>query len=65
VDDPPATVDQGGVIKDGYAKELDKLRSVLKDSKGYLADLEARERARTGIRSLKVSYKKCLDITSK
>ncbi len=58
VDDPPATVDQGGVIKDGYSKELDKLRAVLKDSKGYLADLETRERARTRIRSLKVSYNK-------
>jgi DNA mismatch repair protein MutS len=58
VDDPPATVDQGGVIKEGYAKELDQLRSVLKDSKGYLAELEARERARTGIRSLKVGYNK-------
>ncbi len=58
VDDPPATVDQGGVIKAGYAKELDQLRAVLKDSKGYLADLETRERARTRIRSLKVSYNK-------
>jgi DNA mismatch repair protein MutS len=57
-DDPPATVDQGGVIKEGFAKELDRLRSVLKDSKGYLADLETRERARTRIRSLKVSYNK-------
>jgi DNA mismatch repair protein MutS len=58
VDDPPATVDQGEVIKPGYAKELDHLRSVLKDGKGYLAELEARERARTGIRSLKVGYNK-------
>ncbi|MCI0696193.1 DNA mismatch repair protein MutS [candidate division KSB1 bacterium] len=58
VDDPPATIDQGGVIKEGYAKELDRLRSVLKDSKGYLADLETRERARTRIRSLKVNYNK-------
>lgn len=58
VDDPPATVDQGGVIKDGYAPELDQLRSILKDGKKYLADLEARERARSGIRSLKVGYNK-------
>jgi DNA mismatch repair protein MutS len=58
VADPPATVEQGGVIKAGYAKELDQLRSVLKDGKKYLADLEARQRARSGIRSLKVGYNK-------
>ena len=58
---------QGGVIKAGYAKELDQLRSVLKDSKGYWADWEARERTRTRIRSLKVSYNKvfgyCIEVT--
>lgn len=58
VDDPPATVEQGDVVRAGYSKELDDLRAVLRDGKKYLADLEARERARTGIRSLKVGYNK-------
>lgn len=58
VDDPPATVEQGEVVRAGYSKELDGLRAVLRDGKKYLADLEARERARTGIRSLKVGYNK-------
>lgn len=47
-----------GVIKEGYSEELDKLRRTLRDGKGYLADLEARERARTGIKSLRVSFNK-------
>lgn len=58
VEDPPPAVEQGGVIKAGFSKELDDLRALLKNGRAYLADLEARERARTGIRSLKVGYNK-------
>lgn len=50
--------EQGGVIRDGFSKELDQLRLLLKSSKRYLADLERRERERTGIKSLKVGYNK-------
>jgi len=53
-----ASFDQGGVIKDGFSKELDQLRLLLKSSKKYLAELERRERERTGIKSLKVGYNK-------
>ena len=58
VDDPPATVAEGDVIKKGFASELDELRSTSSDAKRYLADLEKTERGRTGIKSLKVGYNK-------
>jgi DNA mismatch repair protein MutS len=47
-----------GVIREGYSEELDKLRELLRGGRGYLAELEQRERARTGIRSLRVGYNK-------
>ncbi len=47
-----------GIIKNGFSEELDKLRSVLKDGKNFLKDLEKRERERTGIKSLRVSFNK-------
>jgi DNA mismatch repair protein MutS len=56
--DPPALSRDGGYIRDGYHPELDRLRSIRKDGKGFLAELEARERQRTGIGSLKVRYNK-------
>jgi DNA mismatch repair protein MutS len=49
---------QSGVIRTGYSKELDTLRSLLRDGKKYLAEMEQRERARTGIKSLRVGYNK-------
>jgi len=55
---PPATLDEGEVIKPGVSEELDKLRLTAKSSKQYLANLERQERARTGIKSLKVGYNK-------
>jgi DNA mismatch repair protein MutS len=58
VEDPPPSLEQGGVIRAGFSRELDELRALLKNGKAYLAELEARERARTGIRSLKVGYNK-------
>src|SRR5262249_48758274 len=55
-DDPPFVLADGGVIREGYHSELDELRSLSKNSKGYLASLETRERDRTGIGSLKVRF---------
>src|SRR4029077_631518 len=57
-DEPPFVLADGGVIRDGYHAELDELRSLSKDSKTYLASVEARERGRTGIGSLKVRFNK-------
>ena len=55
-DDPPAKVVEGGVIRTGYSAELDEIRSVSRDAKQTIAALEAEERARTGIGSLRVRY---------
>ena len=57
-DDPPATVREGGLLRDGYRQELDELRSIRRDSRACLASIETRERERTGIASLKVRYNK-------
>ncbi len=56
-DDPPFSVRDGGIIRDGYSEEVDHLRSLLGGSKQALADIEAREKARTG-KKLKVGYNK-------
>ncbi|MBN1191802.1 MAG: DNA mismatch repair protein MutS [Dehalococcoidales bacterium] len=56
VDQPPATLDEGGVIRPGFSSELDEIRSSAASSKQYLASLERQERERTGIKSLKVGY---------
>ncbi|MEX2690071.1 MAG: DNA mismatch repair protein MutS [Candidatus Njordarchaeum guaymaensis] len=58
VDDPPATIQEGGIIKDGYNSELDELRSIYRDGKQWILSLEKKERNRTGIKSLKVGYNK-------
>ncbi|TET74440.1 MAG: DNA mismatch repair protein MutS [Dehalococcoidia bacterium] len=58
VEDPPATVGEGDVIKKGFSSELDELCSASSNAKKYLADLERTERERTGIKSLKVGYNK-------
>jgi DNA mismatch repair protein MutS len=55
-ENPPPTLADGGVIREGYNSELDDLRSLSKNNKGYLAMLESRERERTGINSLKVRF---------
>jgi DNA mismatch repair protein MutS len=49
---------QTGIIREGYSEELDQLRNMLRDGKNYLAEMEQRERARTGIKSLRVGYNK-------
>lgn len=55
-DDPPYTLREGRLIKKGYSAELDELRSISTEGKGFIAGIEQRERERTGINSLKVSY---------
>jgi DNA mismatch repair protein MutS len=56
MEDPSAMVRDGGVIADGYHKDLDELRVLQTDSGTFLAELETRERARTGIPNLRVAY---------
>jgi DNA mismatch repair protein MutS len=55
-DDPPVSLDEGGVIRPGFSADLDQLRNASKDAKQYLANLERQERERTGIKGLKVGY---------
>ena len=55
-EDPPAQLHEGHLIKDGIHSELDELRSISRDGKGWIAKLEAQERQRTGIDSLKIRY---------
>jgi DNA mismatch repair protein MutS len=56
VDDPPVSVMEGGLIRPGYSQEVDDLRDLSTGGKKWLMELEARERERTGIRSLRVGY---------
>jgi len=56
VEDPPMTIREGGIIKEGYDQELDELISVSRDGKKWIAVLEQKERKRTGINSLKVGF---------
>jgi DNA mismatch repair protein MutS len=58
VDDPPTTVKEGGIIKDGFRKDVDELREIAVKGKDYIASLERKERERTGIQSLKIGYNK-------
>jgi len=58
VDDPPATVKEGGLIRPGYSAEVDQLRDAGRRGKQWIAELEEAERQRTGIKSLKVGFNK-------
>ena len=58
VDQPPASLDEGGVIRPGFSQDLDSLRLMSKNAKQYLANLERQERERTRIKSLKVGFNK-------
>lgn len=55
-DDPPVTVTEGGLLKDGYSDALDELRKGRREGKEWIANLEATEREQTGIKSLKVGF---------
>ncbi|MET0623050.1 MAG: DNA mismatch repair protein MutS [Pyrinomonadaceae bacterium] len=57
-DDLPRRGEHAGVIREGYSEELDSLRTLLKNGKTFLAEMEQRERARSGIKSLRVGYNK-------
>ncbi len=58
VENPPFLLRDGGIIADGYHSELDELRAVSREGKGFIARLEAQEKSRTGISSLKIRYNK-------
>ena len=58
VDEPPFSVREGGMIREGCNEELDRLRDILHGGKGFLAEIEQREKERTGIRTLKIGYNK-------
>jgi DNA mismatch repair protein MutS len=58
VDSPPMGLRDGGIIKDGYNVDIDELRSLSKKGKDFIAELEQREKQRTGISSLKVGFNK-------
>ena len=55
-DEPPVSLREGGIFKDGYNKELDELRSASTEGKAWIAQLQTDEAERTGIKSLKVKY---------
>ncbi len=56
VEDPPFSVREGEMINDGFNAELDELRALVNDGKGYLAGIQQREQDRTGIKKLKIGY---------
>ncbi len=56
VDEPPFTVREGGMVRDGFNAELDELRAIVNDGKGFLANIQQREQDRTGIKKLKIGY---------
>lgn len=58
VDEPPITVREGNIIKDGYSEEADKYRKAKTEGKAWLADLETEEKEKTGIKNLKIKYNK-------
>jgi DNA mismatch repair protein MutS len=57
-EEPPPTTREGGIVRRGYSAELDEIVAIAEDGKGYIAALEGREKARTGIGSLKVRFNK-------
>lgn len=57
-EDPPSTLREGYLIKEGYSKELDELKSLSKGGKDFISKFEVEERERTGIKNLKVGFNK-------
>ena len=68
VEDPPIAIKEGGIIKNGYNEEVDRLRAAKTEGKNWLAELESLERERTGVKTLKIKYNKvfgyCIEITN-
>ena len=58
VEEPPITIKEGGIIKDGYDENVDHLKNAKTEGKMWLADLENEDRERTGIKNLKIKYNK-------
>ena len=58
MDDPPLVIKDGGIIKEGYNEEIDRLRKAKTEGKQWLSELEAREREKTGIKNLRIKYNK-------
>ena len=58
IDDPPILIREGGIIKEGYNEEADKLRKAKTDGKGWLMKLESEEKEKTGIKNLRIKYNK-------
>lgn len=58
IDDPPITVREGGIVKEGFHEETDKYRHAKTEGKTWLAELETKEKEKTGIKNLKVKYNK-------
>ncbi len=58
IDDPPLAMKEGGIIREGYNEEVDRLRKAKSEGKTWLTDLEAREREKTGIKNLRIRYNK-------
>ncbi len=56
IEQPPFTVKEGGIIKDGYNDEVDELRKAVQNGAGYIAEIEAAEREKTGIKNLRIRY---------
>jgi DNA mismatch repair protein MutS len=68
VDEPPLSINEGGIIRTGFSKELDQLHDASKNGRKWIADLEQRERRRTGISTLKVGFNRAtgyyIEVTS-
>ena len=58
IDEPPFSIREGGVIRNGFNSDLDDLRAISKDGKNYILELETTEREKTGIKGLKIKYNK-------
>ena len=58
IEDPPVTIREGGIIREGYSGEADQLRRAKTEGKEWLAQLEAEERERTGIKNLRIKFNK-------
>ena len=58
MDDPPVTIREGGLIKDGFSEQADQYRKAKTDGKSWLAQLELREKEKTGIKNLRIKYNK-------
>ena len=68
VEEPPLTLKDGNVIREGFSKEIDELRTDMTDGKGVITRVETAERERTGIKTLKIKYNKvfgyCIEVTN-